>query len=69
MQDIFKDFKIGKRVNIVTVNGMRVSGILRDIDKSKLILYVDEHDVSGHRMSLVNFRNCCTCTQIDQEVL
>lgn len=64
MSNILSTLQIGQRINVTLSNGSHVTGILRQLDESKMILYIEEEEVNCTRSYLVNFRNCLDAWQV-----
>lgn len=64
MNNILSTLQIGQRINVTQSNGSHITGILEQLDESKMILYIEEEEVNCTRSYLVNFRNCSSVWQV-----
>lgn len=64
MNNILSTLQIDQRINVTQSNGSHITGILKQLDESKMILYIEEEEGNCTRSYLVNFRNCSSVWQV-----
>lgn len=64
MNNILSTLQIGQRINVTQSNGSHITGVLKQLDESKMILYIEEEETNCTRSYWVNFRNCSSVWQV-----
>lgn len=64
---IMDTLTVGSVIHINTLTGLTVMGILKKLDKRKMLLYIEWEDNNGHKKYVINFRNCTCCWQTVKE--